>query len=158
MEISPNNQDTTREAQMYKNSVGIGKAQNEMQLKKFLLPPHPSKKKKKKKEKKVTFEVRCWSKSWMVVQRWQRKQLSFASVFTIKQNDLETGKGRTNMIKRELKSKMSEVTVQSSSKGVQTQMNYFQGSWKKLQMWPQRCCPELWRIRENERTTWYLLL
>lgn len=39
-----------------------------------------------------------------------------------------------DMIKRELKSKMSEMTVQSSSKGVQTQMNYFQGSWEKLQM------------------------
>lgn len=50
MEISPNNQESTREAQMYKNSVGIGKAQDEMQLKIFLLM---------KKKKEVTFEVRC---------------------------------------------------------------------------------------------------
>ena len=53
MEISPNNQESTREAQMYKNSVGIGKAQDEMQLKKFLLPPHPYKKKKRRKKKKL---------------------------------------------------------------------------------------------------------
>lgn len=45
MEISLNNQESTREAQMYKNSVGIGKAQDEMQLTIFLL----TKKKKKKK-------------------------------------------------------------------------------------------------------------
>ena len=62
MEISPNNQESTREAQMYKNSVGIGKAQDEMQLKKFLLPPHPSK--KKKEERKRSY---LWSKGWMVV-------------------------------------------------------------------------------------------
>lgn len=58
MEISPNNQESTREAQMYKNSVGIGKAQDEMQLKIFLLM---------KKKKEVTFEVRCWSKGWMII-------------------------------------------------------------------------------------------
>ena len=55
MEISPNNQESTREAQMYKNSVGIGKAQDEMQLKKFLLPPTPSKKKKKEEERKRSY-------------------------------------------------------------------------------------------------------
>lgn len=49
MEISPNNQESTREAQMYKNSVGIGKAQDEMQLKIVLL----TKKKRRRKKKKL---------------------------------------------------------------------------------------------------------
>lgn len=50
------------------------------------------------------------------VNRRERKPSYFASVFSIKPNDLKTGKGRTNMIKRELKSKIGEVTVQSGSK------------------------------------------
>lgn len=38
-----------------------------------------------------------------------------ASVFSIKQNDLNTGKDTTNIIKRELKSKIGKATVRSSS-------------------------------------------
>ena len=57
MEISPNNQESTREAQMYKNSVGIGKAQDEMQLNIFLLT-----KKKKKKEEEERKRSYLWSK------------------------------------------------------------------------------------------------
>lgn len=50
MERSPNNQESTREAQMYKNSIGIGRAQDEMQLEKNVTD---------QKKKEVTFEARC---------------------------------------------------------------------------------------------------
>ena len=50
MEISPNNQESTREAQMYKNSVGIGKAQDEMQLEIFLLTKKKRRRRRKKKK------------------------------------------------------------------------------------------------------------
>lgn len=43
------------------------------------------------------------------------KTIGFTSVFSMKQNDLKTAKGRMNMIKRELKSKIGEMTGHSSS-------------------------------------------
>ena len=44
------------------------------------------------------------------------KRIGFASVFSVKQNGFKTTKGRTNMIKRELKFRIGQVIVQGSSK------------------------------------------
>lgn len=43
------------------------------------------------------------------------KTVGFTSVFSIKQIELKTAKATTNMIKRELKSKIGEMTGHSSS-------------------------------------------
>lgn len=96
---------------MYKNHIRVGQAQDEMQLAEAVpdqnqptTPPTPKWKLPLTQKAETRAEMLGqglepvgWCKQMM------EKAVGFASVF-FKQNDLKTAKGRTNMIKRELKS------------------------------------------------------